>query len=159
VRHLYAGLRSEYERAFAGIPPGTERLGAAIDLLWEMWLDPRLTAVIELHVAARTDDELARALEKVTIEHQQHIEILARRFFPSEALAGQHFFDLLDVVQEALRGMAVGRLVGAEEERTARSLAALKRLVAAAIHLTPSRDARASAATSKSPKSEERWTS
>ena len=54
VQHLFDNLRQAYERAFARLPPDVARVGAAIDLLWKISQDPRLTAVLELHVAART---------------------------------------------------------------------------------------------------------
>lgn len=133
VDHLYAGLRDEYERAFERLAPGVDRLAASIDLFWEVWQDPRLTAVLELHVAARTDSELAAALKVVAAEHQKQIVRLARRFFPRQALAESHFSGILDVVQETLRGMAIGRFLEVEEEHAARTLAALQHVVSTAL--------------------------
>ena len=133
VDHLYASLRADYEQAFEGIPPGAGRLGAAIALLWEVWRDPRLAAVLELHVAARTDEELAVALRPVAAEHQRRIVRLARRFFPREALSARRFDAVLDVVQETLRGLAVGYLVDREEARVRRTLAMLEQMVSTAL--------------------------
>jgi AcrR family transcriptional regulator len=133
VEHLYAGLRADYERAFARLSPAADRLGASIDLLWRVWHDPRLTAVIELHVAARTDAELEAALRPVAEAHREHIVRLARRLFPREALAERRFRALLDVVQETLRGMAVGHLVEHDAAQAAHTLTMLKELVAAAL--------------------------
>lgn len=133
VEHLYAGLRADYERAFTRLAPGTDRLGAAIDLFWKVWHDPRLAAVLELHVAARTDAELGAALRPVADQHQEHIVRLARHIFPQEALAQRRFTAILDVVQEALRGLAVGYLVEKDEAHARRTLAMLKDLVAPAL--------------------------
>jgi AcrR family transcriptional regulator len=133
VEHLYAKLRTDYEDRFAALPPGRQRLGAAIDLFWTVWQDPRLAAVVELHVAARTDAELLAALRPVAAEHQRHIVRLARRFFPREALGEPRFVAVLDLVQETLRGMAVGHLVEPDDARARRTRAILKELVAGAL--------------------------
>jgi AcrR family transcriptional regulator len=134
VEHLYQRLRADYESAFAKLAPGADRLGASIDLFWKVWQDPRLTAVLELHVAARTDSELAAALEPVAVEHGENIVRLARRFFPQEALAEPRFAAVLDVVQETLRGMAVGYLLERDDAHAARTLSMLKQLTALALH-------------------------
>ena len=133
VEHLYAVLRAAYEKTFSKLPRRGDRVGEAIDLFWKMWQDPRLIAVLELHVAARTDTELATALEPVAAEHQRHIVDLARRIFPQEALAQRRFREILDVVQETLRGMAVGQLVEHDQHRTAQTLGMLKELVTNAL--------------------------
>lgn len=137
VEHLYAGLRADYEKAFAQMPPDTDRLSGSIDLFWQVWHDPRLIAVLELHVAARTDRELAAALEPVAVEHGKHVIRLARRFFPQEALSTPRFLALLDVIQETLRGMAVGYLLERDEAHAAQTLAMLKQLAASALRYTP----------------------
>jgi len=140
VEHLYAGLRHDYERAFQKLPPGRDRVGAAIDLFWKVWHDARLVAVLELHVAARTDRELAAALVPVATEHQHHIVRLARHFFPREALAEPRFLAVLDVVQESLRGMAIGYLLDADREYVARTLAMLKEMVSSALRSATTRE-------------------
>lgn len=133
VDHLYAGLRDDYETAFTKLRSGRDRVGAAIDLLWKVWHDPRLTAVLELHVAARTDGELAAALQPVARVHQEHIARLARHIFPREALATPRFLDVLDVVQETLRGLAIGYLVERDDAHAARTVAMLKQLASTAL--------------------------
>lgn len=133
VEHLYAGLRADYERAFQAIAPGEGKLAAALALFWEVWQDPRLAAVLELHVAARTDEELATALRPVAAEHQRHIVRLARRILPREALSTRRFDDVLDVVQETLRGIAVGCLVERDAARVRRTLAMLEKMVSTAL--------------------------
>lgn len=137
VEHLYAGLRADYERAFAEIPHDVQRIGRALALFWQVWHDARLAAVLELHIAARTDPELAAALRPVAREHQHHIARLARHLFPREALAAPHFDAVLDVIQETLRGMAVGDLVDPDPARAARTLRMLEQLAAAALGISP----------------------
>lgn len=137
VDHLYASLRADYERAFADIPHDARRLGRAIALFWQVWHDPFLAAVLELHIAARTDAELAAALRPVAREHQRHIARLARHLFPREALASPQFDAILDVVQETLRGMAIGDLVDPDPARAEGTLQMLERLVRAALRVAP----------------------
>ncbi len=133
VDHLYAGLRADYEEAFFRMAPGADRLSASIDLFWLVWQDPRLAAVLELHVAARTDRELAAALRPVAEEHQRHIVRLARRILPQEALSEPDFAAVLDVTQETLRGMAVGYFVEGDETHVQRTLSMLKQMVSTAL--------------------------
>jgi AcrR family transcriptional regulator len=133
VDRLYAGLRQDYEKTFARLAPGADRLGAAVDLFRKVWGDLRLTAVLELHVAARTDAELKAALAPVDRDHENHVVLLARRFFPREALAEPRFRAILDVVQETLRGMAVRRLLDRDDRRAAQTVSMLKELVTSAL--------------------------
>src|SRR5689334_4222171 len=63
VEHLFAELVSSYQRAFAAMPRAAATPEAAFDLLWAVYTSPRLAVAFELYAVARTDRELARALE------------------------------------------------------------------------------------------------
>jgi len=133
VQHLFANLTLAYERAFTRLPPEIDRVGAAIDLLWKIYQDPRLTAVLELHVAARTDAELRAALAPIASRHHANVVRLARGYFPDAAAALADFDALLDLVLDALQGMAVRRLIPIDRHAMERSLDAVKRVARAAI--------------------------
>jgi AcrR family transcriptional regulator len=55
VEHLLTRQREAYERAFTGLPPAERTAPRAVDLLWEMFRGPYVTALLELAVAGRTD--------------------------------------------------------------------------------------------------------
>jgi AcrR family transcriptional regulator len=132
VQHLFAQLREEYERAFAERAPRGDRIGVAIDLLWKIFQDPRLAAVLELYVAGRTDADLHAQIAPVAARHYAHVVRLAREFFP-QASAREHFDDTLDLVLDTLQGMAVRQLVRPDETDLRRTLKLIKRLAAEAI--------------------------
>jgi AcrR family transcriptional regulator len=131
VEHLYAGLATDYEKAFANLAPGADRVGSAIDLLWETFQDPRLSAVLELFVAARTDAELTDQLMQVAARHRARVASLARSSFPVAPPKEEAFDRLLDLVLDALQGRAVARLVEPDEARTRATLVELKRIAKA----------------------------
>jgi AcrR family transcriptional regulator len=133
VQHLFAALRSEYDAAFLHLPPGADRVGAAIDLLWEIFQDERLSAVLELYVAARTDPELRAEIAPVAAAHHAHVLRLAASYFPQLAAEGDAQEDAIDLVLDVLQGMAVRRLIHADDPSLERTLARVKTLAAAAL--------------------------
>ncbi len=132
VQYLFTQLTSAYEDAFARVPPGSDRVGAAVDLLWQIFQDPRLTAVLELHVAARTDAELRRELAPIAVRHQENVLRLARGYFP-QAAANPRFAELLHVVIDALQGLAVRRLVTMRPKTLTSTVALVKDIARRAI--------------------------
>jgi AcrR family transcriptional regulator len=126
VQHLFASLRDEYERTFAALPAGRKRVEAAIDLLWAVFQDPRLAAVLELYVAARTDPNLRAKLAPVAARHEEDVVRLARRLFPELAAASGRFEAALELALDALQGLAVRRLARPDEAATRRTLSLLK---------------------------------
>jgi len=133
VQHLFAQLTERYERGFTRVPAGAERIGAAVDLLWEIFQDARLTAVLELYVAARTDEELHRELVPIAERHHEKVLRLARGYFPDASLDGQAFAALLDVVLDALQGLAVRRLVTSDPKTLRISVELVKEIARRAI--------------------------
>ena len=125
VQHLFAGLVADYEGAFAALDPTADRVAASIDLLWKIHHDPRLVAVLELHVAARTDADLHRALAPVAREHHARVVTLAGRHFPEVATAPR-FAAAIELVLDTLQGVAVRRLYALNEAATAATLDLLK---------------------------------
>ena len=65
VQHLTEALKQQRIDAVEQQPAGTARVAAAIDLLWEAYSGTLATAVTELWVAARTDQELRAAIRPV----------------------------------------------------------------------------------------------
>jgi AcrR family transcriptional regulator len=131
VEHLYAGLATDYEKAFANLAPGADRVASAIDLLWDTFQDPRLAAVLELLVAGRTDAELREQLAQVATRHHARVTELARASFPVAPPKEEAFDRLLDLVLDALQGLAVAQLVEPDEARARAALLQLKRIAKA----------------------------
>lgn len=133
VQHLFDLLREDYARGFAALAPGTDRIRAAIALLWAAFQDERLAAVLELSIAARTDAELARELLPVSEAHHAHVIRLALDFFPEAAADPETFRDVLDFVLDTLQGMAVRRLLRPDDPSIGRSLRRLEAMAASAL--------------------------
>ncbi|PXY28062.1 TetR/AcrR family transcriptional regulator [Prauserella muralis] len=65
VEHLTTRLKQQRAPEMEGLPPGRERIAAAIDLLWESYSGTLATAAMELWIAARTEPELRAAIRPV----------------------------------------------------------------------------------------------
>jgi len=132
VQHLFADITAWFERSFAALAPEADRVGAAIDLLWEIFQDARLAAVLDLYVAGRTDPELRAALVPVAAAHRENVLRLARAFFP-EAAGRPEFDAMLDLVLDAIQGAAVRTLIVPGDPAVTRTLGHLKRLARAVL--------------------------
>ncbi len=130
VEHLFAELREDFAKRFARLAPGADRLDAAINLLWKVFQDVRLAAVLDLYVAARTDKGLHATLLPVAQAHHDHVLGLARAFFP-EAAASQDLRDTTNLLLDTLQGMAIRKLIRPADRSPSRTLAMLKQLAAA----------------------------
>jgi AcrR family transcriptional regulator len=62
VGHLLDRRLAEFRISLGEVPGGTDRVDAALDLLWGAFSGPTFVAWVELWVAARTDPELSRAV-------------------------------------------------------------------------------------------------
>ena len=62
VGHVLHQRQAEFAAAMASLPANTDRLDAAIDVLWSMYAGPAFVAWVELWLAARTDPALAEAV-------------------------------------------------------------------------------------------------
>jgi AcrR family transcriptional regulator len=58
LEHLLERQRLAYERAFADLPPERRNIEGALDLLWESFRQAPSLALMELAMAARTDESL-----------------------------------------------------------------------------------------------------
>lgn len=128
VQHLYAGLTERYQRGFAQLDPDVDRLRAGLALLWEAYLDPGLTAVLELQVAARTDAALREALLSVAERHAGNIHRLAREYFPDAAVANPRFAAGLDLILDTFGGLRTRALLRPDDPAIPRTLALVEDL-------------------------------
>jgi AcrR family transcriptional regulator len=127
VDHVFQRQLEEFRAAFSELPPGVDRMEAAIDLLWPNFTGPTFAAWVELAVAARTDPDLAVHVSGVGARFDADVERTFRELFPEatgplasaasfafavfEGLAIRHFYDAdthpeVPEVLEMLKGIA-----------------------------------------------------
>ena len=112
VGHVMQRRQDDFRQAVRDVPPGPDRLDAAIDMMWSAF-SPTFQAWVELWVGARTDPELAESLRGVDAEFERRSqEIFAELFSPDDypdprfVQFGMRFaMSLMDGV--ALRGLVV----------------------------------------------------
>lgn len=115
VDHLYDQVAGSYEAAFGGGEPGTsdaQRVRSGLRLLWEIFRGRDYSAVIELTVAARTDDELRACLQAVGLRHRELALQMAARHF---AFAPEHAFPLIESAHAAMMGLLLRRNVQGDD--------------------------------------------
>jgi AcrR family transcriptional regulator len=127
VEHLFAELVHGYEQAFAQLAPSAASAEQGFELLWAIFTGPRLAIAFELYLAARTDAELAQALEPVVIHHRKTLVRLARQLFPAAAARTPEFDGWVDLVMCAMEGLVIERYGAGNVGGPA--LAVLKQLV------------------------------
>ena len=128
VEHLSMRRHAEFVRAIGKLPAGEGRTVAAIDLLWSILSSGTFYAWLELLVASRTDVGLRRSMTAVTERFSQTVERTFAELIedprgpsPLSDVAPFFAFALLD-------GLALHRIVQADDGRSARSIDVLKSL-------------------------------
>ena len=86
VEHLLERQRLAYEQAFAILPPERRNVEGALDLLWNVFRQRPALALLELVVAARTDDELKPLCIDMNERVLRTIRDTFGRLFPGTAL-------------------------------------------------------------------------
>jgi hypothetical protein len=117
--HLFEAVLADYRRALrdAGAVSG-DPAGAAVDALFELFEQPRLLAVFDLYVAARTDRALRAALGPVMARHTANVDALARELLPWAAGDPERLGALVMLAVNAAQGAALGALARPTAERT-----------------------------------------
>lgn len=86
-------------------------IGAWLDDLWESFDSPLFAAVLELWIAARTDEALRAALLPYERDVKARIVQLSHDVLAPEVLSAQGFAEALDLTLLQLRGLALTRVV------------------------------------------------
>jgi AcrR family transcriptional regulator len=119
VEHLVGRLRDEITGTLE-LPPGPERVGEVIDLLWRGFSGKLSTAALELWVAARTDEELRNSMLPVDRALGRSTLDLYR------AAAGdwepERVETLFWLTLNMTRGLALDAMLGGDPQRRARLL-------------------------------------
>ena len=129
AEHLFAALRSGYAERFEAAGAASDPIRKGVELLWNVFQDPRLHAAYDLYPAARTDAELRASLDPVVREHAESLHALARALFGDLADAdAERLRDAVDLAILALQGLALNEMAHHEptaRERALRVLAAV----------------------------------
>lgn len=129
VRHVLAKRLDELRGAFAGLPEGADKVGAAIDILWDKLSGRIFYAWLELVVAARTDPALREAVVEIAGQFHDEVQSTAREFFETQGDSAMSLEMAPIFVFAAMQGLALDRIVWpAEDARLERILRALRAL-------------------------------
>ena len=129
VEHLLDRRLSEFREAFAAVDPGTDRLDAAMDLLWSMFQGPAFVAWTELWVAARTDPELAAIVVAVERRFTAETRTMFTEMFPAAPGTDAFLYGIArDFAFAVMDGVALQRLFRQGERPASDYLDALKRV-------------------------------
>jgi AcrR family transcriptional regulator len=141
VEHMGA-RRSEqlFERA-AALPTGRRRTRGVLDLLAEHFTSPLFVAALELWVAARTDEQLHRAVAPLEQRigrdtHRQTVELLG----VDESQPGTR--ELVQATLDLVRGLGLANTLTDDSARRQRILDRWARTLDAALQRPPQRSAK-----------------
>ncbi|MEN3951356.1 TetR/AcrR family transcriptional regulator [Iodidimonas sp. SYSU 1G8] len=107
VDYLHAKRLRAFRKAVAAIPPGGDRLRAALRAYWSHVTHPLFFAFVELKVTGRTDPELAEILEPAQAAFDEEWNDTARELFPEWHDDPEGLEMALDLLQYMLDGMAL----------------------------------------------------
>lgn len=127
VQHVFAGLTADYQQGFARVA-SADRVHGAVELLWSMFVQPRHLAALDLYLAARTDAELRTILAPIAARHRDNVLQLARAYFPEAAATHASFDTVIDLILNAMLGMALSRGLYGERRGDGAVLAEIERL-------------------------------
>ena len=127
AEQVLAAATTDYVARFTeGAGTSDDVLGDAVRLLWQIHAEPRLSAVLELFVSARTDPDLAAALQAVNEPHTARVLGVARELLPGYA-AHPQFEAMFDLVISAVVGVALGLYADAQRKVRVETLVAVVR--------------------------------
>jgi len=99
-------MGADLEQRIGQLPGGSERIGAALDMVWEVFTGPLFQAVLELAVHARTETELRANFKPVEHVVRHGSRRLLRRALGRDA-ADHSVDDVIALVLAAIRGLAI----------------------------------------------------
>jgi AcrR family transcriptional regulator len=134
VRHILAKRLEEFRAAFAQLPEGADRAGAALDIVWQKLSGKVFYAWLELVVASRTDPALHQAVVEIAGQFLDQVQATTRENFraPSDALFPLEMAPALAFA--AMQGLALDRIMWPSDDgRLDEALKALRSLAAVAL--------------------------
>ena len=134
VRHILAKRLEEFRAAFAQLPEGTDRAGAALDIVWQKLSGKVFYAWLELVVASRTDPALHQAVVEIAGQFLDQVQATTREIFRarSDALFPLDMAPALAFA--AMQGLALDRIMWPSDDgRLDEALKTLRLLAAVAL--------------------------
>jgi AcrR family transcriptional regulator len=102
----------EFRKAFSNVPPGADRIEAAIDLLWAKFNGPTFAAWAELWIAARTDADLRAVVVEMDRRFTEEVRNLVTELFPLDGGNGPGIDEVaLGFALALVDGLALRELV------------------------------------------------
>ncbi|MCP5059092.1 MAG: TetR family transcriptional regulator [bacterium] len=129
VHDLFERLIVEYKAEFESLGSRGDRVEAAIELLHSAYRRPELRAAFELYFATRSDETLARELQKVALRHRMGIRTLAKRLFVAAAEDEDRLAAAVDLAMNTLQGEALSSVANPDPERSQRVVKLLAELL------------------------------
>ncbi len=138
LEHLLEAQRLAFESAFAALPAERRNVEGALDLLWEIFRGSPAKALLELAVAARTDDELRPLCRDLNERILQVITETFERLFPATTLPE----DFVPTMLRGLFAMFVGLSVqnALDDDAHGHQAAVLAQIKTIALLLVPDHD-------------------
>ncbi|RFU43563.1 TetR/AcrR family transcriptional regulator [Actinomadura logoneensis] len=138
LEHLLERQRLAYETAFAVLPPERRNVEGALDLLWEVFRGRPARALLELAVAARTDDELRPLCRDLNERILQVILETFGRLFPATNMPDDAVPTMLRGVFAMFVGLSVQHALDGDAEGHQKAVLAQVKSVARLIIPAPS---------------------
>ena len=88
IEQVFAEMRARFVSEALTQDAAPSTMSAELEVLWDIYQEERLQAVLELYMASRTDDALREVLNPVVSDHFDAIMEIAGVLFP----AGRGFF-------------------------------------------------------------------
>jgi len=112
VQHLAVRQLDEMRSRSAGSGSGPARVERVLDVLFELYSGPLFAAMIELTLAARGDDELARAVAPIEREVSRGLNAHAAELFGPSVVEHPDFDKRLRQTVATIRGLVLLRYLG-----------------------------------------------
>src|SRR5579872_1471482 len=106
AQELAQRMGADLEQRIEQLPGGSERIPAALDMVWEVYSGPLFQAVLELAVHARTETELRANFKPAELIVRHGSGRLLRRAFGREP-ADHAVDDVIALVLSTVRGLAI----------------------------------------------------
>ena len=129
---LYEAQVARVSERLAGGGSFERRFGALLDAAFEMSESPAHVVFLELWMAARTDADLRARLVPLVRRMEEVIDAGFAAIFEDAPAGVGRMRELRYLTQAALRGLAIGELLGGDAGFRKRELALLRELVLAA---------------------------
>jgi AcrR family transcriptional regulator len=117
VQHLAALRGRQLEELAVGLPRGTARVDAVLDLLWESFSGPLFQIATELRFAARTDAELRPVLVEVERDLLERVVAQAQRLFGPELVEKPGYPVAFEMTLQLMIGAATTAMLHGEHPR------------------------------------------